>query len=68
MSGCPVGGLGARPGDAAAMSRVAFPLPPGALRALGDLAAWEREARGVSEALGRPGRASAPAAPRARED
>eukprot|EP00969_Alexandrium_andersonii_P162683 7191034-Alexandrium_andersonii.AAC.1 len=31
MSGCPVGGLGARPEDAASINRVAFPLAPGSL-------------------------------------
>eukprot|EP00969_Alexandrium_andersonii_P303298 13408029-Alexandrium_andersonii.AAC.1 len=37
LEGCPVGGLGARPEDAAAMNRVAVSLSPEALRALGDL-------------------------------
>eukprot|EP00969_Alexandrium_andersonii_P192240 8491337-Alexandrium_andersonii.AAC.1 len=57
MVACPVGDLGARPEDAAAMRRVAFPLPPAALRALGDLAAWERESRGATEVFARHGRA-----------
>eukprot|EP00969_Alexandrium_andersonii_P195119 8619226-Alexandrium_andersonii.AAC.1 len=59
MAGCPVGGLGARPEDAAAMNRVAFPLSPEALRALGDLVAWRHEAQGASEVFARHGRAGA---------
>eukprot|EP00969_Alexandrium_andersonii_P153373 6781995-Alexandrium_andersonii.AAC.1 len=58
LDGRPVGGLGARPEDAAAMGRVAFPLTPDALRALGDLVAWQQVTRGAAEALGRQGRAA----------
>eukprot|EP00969_Alexandrium_andersonii_P265251 11722292-Alexandrium_andersonii.AAC.1 len=63
LEGCPSGGLGARPEDAAAMGRAAFPLAPDALRTLGDLVAWQRATRDAAEALGRQGRA----APRRRE-
>eukprot|EP00969_Alexandrium_andersonii_P342970 15160412-Alexandrium_andersonii.AAC.1 len=58
MDGCPVGGLAARSEDAVAMDRVAFPLPPEAVRACSDLLGWHRAAQEAAEALGRQGRAS----------
>eukprot|EP00969_Alexandrium_andersonii_P082541 3638704-Alexandrium_andersonii.AAC.2 len=58
MEGCPVGGLSARHEDAAAMDRVAFPIPPDGIRALDELLAWHRTSRDAAEVLGRQGRAS----------